>query len=90
MAGRDLEAGEELTLDYGGRPLRDLLRGYGFTPDQAAASDPCEVCEDWGGAACEALLVQGTGQVGQPISCHVHGKAMPDTFNKNLKQKLSG
>ena len=31
-------------------------------PDQAAASEPCEVFEDWG-CACEALLVQGSGQV---------------------------
>ena len=58
LARRDIEAGEELTLDYGARPMRDMLRGYGFTPDQAAASDPFELFEDWG-ASCQALLVQG-------------------------------
>ena len=60
LARRDIAAGEELTLDYGARPLRDMLRGYGFTPDQAA--DPSEVYEDWG-ASCQALVVQGSGQV---------------------------
>ena len=60
LARRDIAAGEELTLDYGARPLRDMLRGYGFTPDQAC--DPYEVFEDWG-ASGQALLVQGSGQV---------------------------
>ena len=62
LAARDLEAGEELTLDYGGRPLRDMLRGYGFTPASAAQTDPSEVYEEVGDA-CEALIVRGSGKV---------------------------
>ena len=62
MATRDLDAGEELTLDYGCRPMRDMLRGYGFTPAHAAVTDPYEVYEDIG-EACEALVVQGSGKV---------------------------
>ena len=63
IAARDLEAGSELTLDYGARPMRDMLRGYGFTPAKAALTDPSEVYEDIG-EACEALIVQGSGKVG--------------------------
>lgn len=62
IATRDLEAGSELTLDYGARPMRDMLRGYGFTPANAALTDPSEVYEDIG-EACEALIVQGSGKV---------------------------
>ena len=62
LAARDLEAGEELTLDYGRRPLRDTLQGYGFTPADAAQTDPSEVYEEIGDA-CEALIVQGSGKV---------------------------
>ncbi len=62
MATRDLEAGEELTLNYGSRPMRDMLRGYGFTPAHAALTDPTEVYEEVG-EACEALIVQGGGKV---------------------------
>lgn len=62
LAARDLEAGEELTLDYGSRPLRDMLQGYGFTPADAAQTDPLEVYEEIGDA-CEALIVQGSGKV---------------------------
>ena len=62
-ATRDLEAGSELTLNYGARPMRDMLRGYGFTPAKAALTDPSEVYEDIG-EACEALIVQGSGKVG--------------------------
>lgn len=62
MAARDLEAGKELTLDYGRRPLRDMLRGYGFTPANAAQTDPSEVYEEVG-EACEALIVHGSGRV---------------------------
>ncbi|CAK0779847.1 hypothetical protein CVIRNUC_004869 [Coccomyxa viridis] len=61
VAARDLEAGEELTLDYGRRPLRDMLRGYGFTPANAAQTDPSEVYEEIG-EACEALIVHGSGR----------------------------
>ena len=32
QAGRDLGAGEELTLDYGTQPMRDMLRSYAFVP----------------------------------------------------------
>lgn len=35
VADRDLAAGEQLTLNYGERPMRDFLRGYGFVPDKA-------------------------------------------------------
>jgi len=62
VATRDLEAGEELTLNYGSRPIRDMLRGYGFTPAHAALTDPTEVYEEVG-EACEALIVQGSGKV---------------------------
>ncbi|CAL5221852.1 g4113 [Coccomyxa viridis] len=61
IATRDLEAGAELTLDYGSRPMRDMLRGYGFTPVHAAFSDPSEVYEEIG-EACETLSVQGSGK----------------------------
>lgn len=63
IATRDLEASSELTLDYGARPMRDMLRGYGFTPGKAALTDPSEVYEDIG-EACEALIVQGSKKVG--------------------------
>ena len=62
IATRDLEAGAEMTLNYGSRPMRDMLRGYGFTPVHAALSDPSEVYEEIG-EACEALVVQGSGKV---------------------------
>lgn len=60
---RDLEAGEELTLDYGCRPMRDMLRGYGFTSVNAVFTDPSEEFEELGDA-CDALVVQGSGKVG--------------------------
>lgn len=62
MAARDLVEGEPLTLNYGERPMRDLLRGYGFTPERAAVTDPSEVFEELG-AGCQALTVQGSGKV---------------------------
>ena len=62
VAARDLAAGEPLTLNYGERPMRDLLRGYGFTPAHAAVTDPSEVFEDLGDG-CQALSVQGSGKV---------------------------
>jgi hypothetical protein len=62
IANRDLAAGEQLTLNYGERPMRDLLRGYGFTPADAARTDPAEVYEDFGDG-CQALIVLGSGRV---------------------------
>lgn len=62
MAARDLVEGEPLTLNYGERPMRDLLRGYGFTPERAAVTDPSEVFKELG-AGCQALTVQGSGKV---------------------------
>lgn len=62
IANRDLAAGEELTLNYGERPMRDMLRGYGFTAEDAAHTDPVEVYEDFGDG-CQALVVQGSGRV---------------------------
>lgn len=44
VARRALAAGEAVTLDYGARPLRDMLRGYGFVPRAAPAAWPLEVC----------------------------------------------
>ena len=66
VATRDLEAGAELTLDYGRRPMRDMLRAYGFTPARAAVTDPSEVYEEMG-EACEALVVQGSGRVNKDL-----------------------
>jgi hypothetical protein len=57
-----MAAGEQLTLNYGERPMRDMLRGYGFTPVHAALSDPLEVYEGFG-EGCQALIVQGSGKV---------------------------
>lgn len=51
-----------MTLNYGTRPMRDMLRGYGFTPAHAAVTDPSEVYEEIG-EACETLIVQGSGRV---------------------------
>jgi len=62
MAARDVAAGEALTLNYGERPMRDMLRGYGFTPIRAAATDPLEVFEDLRDG-CQAIVVQGSGKV---------------------------
>lgn len=42
-ARRDVAAGEEATLDYGRRPLRDVLRGYGFVPPDASRTCAFEV-----------------------------------------------
>ncbi|EIE19315.1 hypothetical protein COCSUDRAFT_44670 [Coccomyxa subellipsoidea C-169] len=61
VAARDVIVGENLTLNYGGRPMRDLLRGYGFTPACAAMTDPSEVYENLGDG-CQALIVQGSGK----------------------------
>ena len=47
--------------------MRDMLRGYGFTPVHAAFSDPSEVYEEIG-EACETLNVQGSGKVTQSVS----------------------
>lgn len=35
VAKRDLAPGDELLLDYGARPLRDFLQGYGFVPEDS-------------------------------------------------------
>ena len=67
MATGDLEAGAELTLDYGTRPMQDMLRGYGFTPANAAVTDPSEVYEEIG-ESCETLVVQGSGKVNAHVS----------------------
>jgi hypothetical protein len=44
VSSADVKEGEEVTLDYGARPLRDMLRGYGFIPYDAAHAAPYEVC----------------------------------------------
>ena len=62
VATGDLEAGAELTLNYGTRAMRDMLRGYGFTPANAAFTDPSEVYKEIG-ESCETLVVQGSGKV---------------------------
>ena len=36
VARTALQPGDELLLDYGSRPLRDFLQGYGFTPCNCA------------------------------------------------------
>lgn len=36
VATRLIEAGEEVFISYGDRPLRDFLRGYAFTPTESA------------------------------------------------------
>lgn len=62
MAARNIMAGEPLTLNYGERPMRDLLRGYGFTPARASVTDPLEIYENLGDG-CQALCIQGSGKV---------------------------
>lgn len=62
VAARDISVGEMLTLNYGERPMRDLLRGYGFTPAHASVTDPLEVFENLGDG-CQALCIQGSGKV---------------------------
>ena len=57
-----MAAGEPLTLNYGERPMRDMLRGYGFTPARASVTDPLEVYENLGDG-CQALCIQGSGKV---------------------------
>ncbi len=47
--------------------MRDMLRGYGFTPAHAAVTDPSEVYEEFG-EACETLIVQGCGKVPYTVS----------------------
>ena len=47
-ARHDLEPGDAVTLDYGGRPLRDMLRNYGCV--LPAAESPHEVL------ACKQLV----------------------------------
>lgn len=45
VARRDLEAGEELLLDYGERSQRDFLQGYAFTPpDNPHEVDDASFC----------------------------------------------
>eukprot|EP00884_Botryococcus_braunii_P004756 jgi/Botrbrau1/14281/Bobra.0368s0012.2 len=46
QAIQDMEPGQEATLDYGRRPLRDILRGYAFVPHGASRCCPFEVYED--------------------------------------------
>jgi len=41
VARHDLEPGDAVTLDYGGRPMRDMLRTYGCV--LPAAESPHEV-----------------------------------------------
>jgi len=41
VARHDLEPGDAVTLDYGGRPMRDMLRNYGCV--LPAAESPHEV-----------------------------------------------
>lgn len=36
VARRDLGKGDALTLDYGHKPLRDMMRGYSFVPTDSA------------------------------------------------------
>lgn len=42
-ARKDLAAGQAATLDYGRRPLRDVIRGYGFVPQAASRTCAFEV-----------------------------------------------
>ena len=49
-AKQPLRPGDALTLDYGHRPMRDMLRGYGFVPENSAyeawtrSISMCECC----------------------------------------------
>ena len=65
QAARDLHQGEELTLDYGDRPLRDMLRSYAFVPEDAC----CEVGSTLlGGVAC-SMLVTFCARSGHSVPC---------------------
>lgn len=43
VARTELQPGDAVTLDYGSRPMRDLLRNYCFMPSDAAKQLPHEV-----------------------------------------------
>ena len=43
VARSELQPGDAVTLDYGSRPMRDLLRNYCFMPSDAAEQLPHEV-----------------------------------------------
>lgn len=57
-------AGDSLLLDYGDKPLRDMLLQYGFVPDTAAGHAMTESFEDFG-SCWECLLVQSANLVSQ-------------------------
>lgn len=63
VATAPLPAGASVTLDYGDRPMRDLLRGYAFVPSSPPAG-VSEIFEDVGRVAPgHALVVDAsTGQ----------------------------
>ena len=62
LACKELAAGTPLTLNYGERPLRAMVRGYGFVP--SPSEWPIAVVEEVGDLR-EALIVSGApGQSG--------------------------
>ena len=56
MARAELSPGDAVTLDYGSRPLRDVLRNYCFVPLDAAERHPHEVRRPSRRGRCNSLL----------------------------------
>lgn len=57
-------AGDSLLLDYGDKPLQDMLLQYGFVPDTVTGDTITESFEDLG-SSWEGLLVQSANLVSQ-------------------------
>ncbi len=62
-----------MLLDYGARPLRDMMRGYCFTPAGAATAQPVEAYEDLpGGQARDAICYAKGYKHARPPGWYLH------------------
>lgn len=85
VAARGMRPGDEVSISYGDRPLRDFLRGYAFTPDDQGY----EVYEDFG-SLHQALIVRSLRPAQRPMASSALGGSTSTCSSQQSLERDAG